>query len=404
MFFQYVIWGSWYVTVNTYLTRTLHFTGTEAGAAFSTVSVACLISPFFVGLVADRFFATERVMAVLYLLGAVCMVALTKVTSFASVYTLLLAFNLCYFPTIALSNSIAMQQVADPGRDFPPIRVMGTLGWIAINLVVGFMGVEAETTPFVLAAMACVLMAIFSVTALPHTPPPGRGQAVTVRRILGLDALAMLKDRPYLVFVVASILACVPLTFYYSFTNPYLNDVGVVNAAGKMTIGQASEVIMMLAMPVAFRLLSVRGILLLGLSAWAVRYMLLALGDPGAGMWMFYIAIALHGVCYDFFFVAGQLYTDQVAPANLRSTAQGFITLVTYGIGMLVGSLLSGGVLDYFTQTTTAGVTRNWASFWLSSAGMSFAILLLVLLFFRTSVRIRASRAGSSPAGAEAPA
>ncbi len=198
----------------------------------------------------------------------------------------------------------------------------------------------------------------------------------------------MLKDRSYLVFVIASILACIPLTFYYSFTNPYLNDVGVVNAAGKMTLGQMSEVVMMLAMPIAFRVLNVRGILLLGLSAWALRYVLLAFGNPGAGMWMFYIAILLHGVCYDFFFVAGQLYTDQAAPAHLRSTAQGFITFVTYGIGMLIGSLLSGGILDYFSTTTATGVVRNWQSFWLSSAAMSFVITLLVLFFFKSQARV----------------
>src|SRR6476620_4938134 len=388
MFLQYVIWGSWYVTLNTYLTSTCHFSGTEAGAAFSTVSIACLVSPFFVGLVADRFFSTERVMAVLYALGAVCMVLLSRVTTFAGVFGLLLAFCLCYFPTIALSNSIAMQQVKDPGRDFPPIRVMGTLGWIAVNLVIGFMAVEAMTTPFLIAAGACVVMCLYSIVALPHTPPPARGQQVTISRILGLDALAMLKDRSYLVFVIASILACIPLTFYYSFTNPYLNDVGVVNAAGKMTLGQMSEVALMLLMPLIFRVSSVRGILLSGLFAWSLGYVLLAYGNAGSGMWMFYAAILLHGICYDFFFVTGQLYTDQEAPAHLRSTAQGFITFVTYGVGMLIGSLLSGTALDYFTDD--AG-RRNWTGFWTSSAFMSFAIMLLVLIFFRSRRRIEAN-------------
>ena len=395
MFLQYVIWGAWYVTLNTYLTRTLGFSGTQAGAVFGTTAVASLVSPFFVGLVADRFFATERVLAVLYALGAVFVLLVTQVTSFSAVYGLLLAFCLCYFPTIALTNSITMQQVRDPGRDFPPIRTMGTIGWIVINLVVGFMRVEADRTPFVLAAGACVVMCVFSLMALPHTPPPARGQQVTVRRVLGLDALAMMKDRPYLVFVIASILACIPLTFYYSFTNPYLNDVGVVNAAGKMTLGQFSEVVMMLLMPVVFRAINVRKILLLGLFAWALRYVLLAFGDPGPGVWMFYIAIIVHGICYDFFFVTGQLYTDQQAPPHLRSTAQGFITFVTYGVGMLAGSLLSGGALDYFSTRSGAVVVRNWQSFWLSSAAMSFAIMLLVFFFFRTSARIRVSDAQS---------
>jgi nucleoside transporter len=393
MFLEYAIWGSWYVTLNTYLTGPLQFTGTQAGAAFGTTALASLVSPFFVGLIADRFFATEKVMAVLYAAGALCMVGLTQVTSFGAVYGLLLAFCLCFFPTISLTNSITMQQVTDPGRDFPPIRVMGTIGWIVITVMVGSMGVEATTTPFVLAAGVCAVMCIFSLVALPHTPPQARGQKVTVRGILGLDALAMLKDRPFMVFVVASVLACIPLTFYYSFTNPYLNDVGVANAAGKMSLGQVSELVMMLAMPLIFKAFTVRAILLLGLAAWAGRYVLLAYGDPGAGVWMFYIAIILHGVCYDFFFVTGQLYTDQEAPAHLRSTAQGFITFVTYGVGMFIGSLLSGVALDYFTTQGAAGLTRDWASFWLSSAAMSFAIFLLVALFFRSSVKITAAKA-----------
>jgi len=390
MFIQYIIWGAWYVTLNTYLTATLGFSGTQAGAIFGTTALASLVSPFFVGLVADRFFATERIMAALYAVSAVFIFLVTQVTSFGGVYGLLLAFCLCYFPTITLTNSITMQHVADPGRDFPPIRMMGTLSWILINLVVGFMRVEAGTTPFLLAAAACVVMSAYSLLALPHTPPPAKGQTVTLRRILGLDALAMLKDRPFLVFVIASVLACIPLTFYYSFTNAYLNQVGVGNAAGKMTLGQMSEVVMMLLMPAVFRAFSVRAILLMGLGAWALRYVLLAYGDPGPGVWMFYLAIIVHGVCYDFFFVTGQLYTDQEAPTHLRSTAQGFITFVTYGVGMLVGSLLSGGVLDYFSTTTAGVVTRDWTSFWLSSASMSFGIALLVFFFFRSPAKIQA--------------
>jgi nucleoside transporter len=403
MVLEYIIWGSWYVTITTYLTSTLHFSGTEAGAVFGTVSVASLVSPFFVGLVADRFFATERVMAALYVAGAVLIFLVTKVESFVAVYSLMLAFCLCYFPTIALTNSITMQQVADPGRDFPPIRVMGTLGWIAVNLVVGYMRVEADTTPFLIAAGACIVMAVYSLVALPHTPPRARGQKVTARQVLGLDALAMMKKRSYLVFVIASVLACIPLTFYYSFTNPYLNEVGVVNAAGKMTLGQVSEVVLLLLMPIVFRIVSVRGILLAGLLAWTVRYLLLAYGDPGPGMWMFYVAIMLHGICYDFFFVSGQLYTDQEAPPHLRSTAQGFITFVTYGLGMLVGSLLSGGALDYFSMTVDGTLVRNWTSFWLSSALMSFAIMLVVVFFFRDRTMIQSAGA-PAPAGGDAPA
>ena len=402
MFLQYVIWGAWYVTITTYLTQTLGFTGAQAGWVFSTVSIASLISPFFVGLVADRFFATERVMAFLYIVAAVLVYLVTTVTSFPAVFGLMLAFCLCYFPTVALTNSITMQSLKDPGKDFPPIRTLGTLGFIVVVSVVSLLQWEASANQFVFAAGASVLMAIYSLVALPHTPPPARGKQVSARQLLGLDALAMMKDRSYLVFVIASILACIPLTFYYSFTNAFLNDVGVVNAAGKMTLGQVSEVALMLLMPLIFRVSSVRGILLSGLFAWSLRYVLMAYGNAGSGMWMFYAAILLHGICYDFFFVTGQLYTDQEAPAHLRSTAQGFITFVTYGVGMLIGSLLSGSALDYFTTTTGGNPVRNWTGFWLSSALMSFAIMLLVLLFFRSSRRIQA--ASPAPAPSEVPA
>jgi nucleoside transporter len=389
MFIQYIIWGAWYVTLTNYLTSTLGFTGTQAGAVFGTTALASLVAPFFVGLVADRFFATERVMATLYALGAVLLVMVTRVTTFPAVYSLMLAFCLTYFPTIALTNAITMRQVANPGRDFPLIRVVGTIGWVVINAIVGFMKVEATTTPFLLGAGACVVMCVFSLVVLPHTPPPARGQKVTVRGILGLDALAMMKDRSYLVFVIASFLACIPLTFYYSFTNLFLNEAGVVNAAGKMSLGQVSEIAMMIAMPLVFRVWSVRTILLLGLGSWALRYLLLSYGDAGVSVWMFYLAIVLHGVCFDFFFVTGQLYTDQEAPAHLRSTAQGFITVVTYGFGMLVGSFLSGYALDYFTTSTGGTPVRDWPSFWISSAAMSAVIGLLVLFFFRSRVMIR---------------
>jgi len=384
MLLNYIIWGSWYVTIGTYLNLTLKFTGIQTGAVFGTTALAALISPFFVGLIADRYFSTEKVLATLYLLGAVIVFAVTRVTSFPAVYGLILAYCLTYFPTIALTNSIAMQNVKNVSRDFPPIRMMGTLGWIVIGLVIGALGIEATSAPFMIAAGASLLMSIYSLIALPHTPPHAKGQKVTARSVLGLDALMMMKQPAFAVFIVASILACIPLTFYFSFTNDYLNSVGVQNAAGKMTLGQMSELGMMLLMPLIFRIASVRMILVAGLLSWAVRYALLAGGNPGSGMWMFYAAILLHGVCYDFFFMTGQLYTDQEAPAHLRATAQGFITFVTYGVGMFIGSFLSGYAVDFFTSPSG----RNWHGFWMSSAAMSAVILVLIVLFFRTPVRI----------------
>jgi nucleoside transporter len=269
------------------------------------------------------------------------------------------------------------------------IRVFGTLGWIAIGVVVGHLGVETSTVPFLLASGASVLMSLFSLT-LPHTPPPSKGQSITVRKVLGLDALVMLRRPSYAVFAVASILACIPLTFYFSFTNAYLNDLHVQNAAGKMALGQVSEVGMMLLMPFILRRVTVKSILLMGLVAWTVRYILLAYGDPGSAVWMFYVAILLHGICYDFFFMTGQLYTDQEAPPDLRSAAQGLITFMTYGVGMLVGSLISGRAVDYFSRASGGVVTRNWQGFWMSSALSAFLVLLLIAVFFRSRSRIQA--------------
>ena len=390
MFLTYVIWGAWYVTLSTYLTTTLHFTGTQAGAVFGTTALASMISPFFVGLVADRLFSTERVLSALHFIGAILLWQVASAQTFGAVYGLLLAYCLCYFPTIALTNSLLLQHVKDAGRDFPLIRVFGTLGWIAIGVAVGAMAIEESATPFLLAAGASVVMGLFSLI-LPHTPPTGKGEPFSVRKVLGLDALVMMKDRSFFVFAIASVLACIPLTFYFSFTNDYLNDVHVVNAAGKMTLGQASEVIMMLVMPFVLRRMSVKGILVMGLAAWAVRYTLLALGNAGPGVWMFYVAILLHGVCYDFFFMTGQLYTDQQAPVHLRSAAQGFITFMTYGVGMYAGSLISGNALDFFTIGAGATAVRDWRTFWLSSAAGAFVILLIVAVLFRSHAKIEAA-------------
>ncbi len=389
MFLNYVIWGAWYVTIGTYLTATLKFTGTQAGAVFGTSALASMVSPFIVGLIADRYFASERVLAVLHLIGAVLLYLVTQQTSFGAVYAIMFAYCLCYFPTVSLTNSLTLQNIKDPGRDFPLIRVFATLGWIFIGVIIGKLGVEASPVQFLIASGASVLMALFSLT-LPHTPPANKGQAVTLRGILGLDALVILKDQSFLVFVIASILACIPLTFYFSFTNAYLNASGVANAAGKMALGQASEVIMMLLMPFIFRKVSVKGILLLGLVSWSLRYALLAYGDPGAGMWMFYAAILLHGICYDFFFMTGQLYTDMQAPQNLRSAAQGLIIFLTYGIGMFAGALLSGTTVDYFTKTVNGAEVRDWQSFWLTSSAGAFVILLLLLVFFKNNAKVQA--------------
>lgn len=391
MFLNYFIWGAWYVTLNTYLTQTLKFSGTQAGWIFGAVALSCMVSPFFVGLVADRLLASEKTLALVHLLGAITMFAASRITDFWPLYFVLLAHCLCYMPTLALTNTLALRQMQDPGREFPIVRMFGTLGWIAIGWLVGSMKVEASATPFLIAAASSLAMSAYSLT-LPHTPPQASG-AVSVKTALGLDALAMLKDRSFAVLALASLLACIPLTFYFSFTNAFLNERGVENAAGKMTYGQAAEVVMMLLMPFIFKRVSVKGILLMGLAAWTIRYLLLAAGDPGGGVWMFYLAIALHGICYDFFFMTGQLYTDQQAPRHLRGAAQGFIQFVTYGVGMYVGSLLSGGVLDLFTKQVDGNPVRDWVPFWITAAGAAAVIFVLIAFFFSGKGRIQPSPA-----------
>jgi nucleoside transporter len=387
MFLNFIVWGCWYVTINTYLTTTLHFSGTQAGAVFGTTALASIISPFFVGLVADRFFSTERVLCAVHLIGAVLLYLVTKATSFVAVYSLMLTYCLCYFPTLALTTSITLKNCPD-ARQFPLFRVFGTFGWIVIGQIVGHFKIEASSAQFLLASGASVVTALFCLT-LPHTPPAGKGKAITARDILGLDALVMFKQRSYLIFAIASVLACIPLTFYFSFTNTYLNDVGVVNAAGKMTLGQVSEVGVMLIMPLVFRRVSVKAIFLIGLAAWSIRYGLLAYGNAGPAVWMFYVAIVVHGVCYDFVFVTGQLYTDQEAPPWLRNTAQGLYTFLTYGLGMFIGSQLSGIAVDYFSTNTDGHVVRHWTNFWLSSSLAAFVLFLAILVFFRGHTMIK---------------
>ena len=389
MFLNYFIWGAWYVTITAYLTSTLKFSGAQAGDVFGTFALACMISPFFVGLVADRFFSTERVLAALHLLGAVLLYLASKVTSFSGVWWLMLAYCVCYCPTIALTNSLTLRNVKNAGNEFPLIRVFATLGWIFIGVIVGWLHIETSATQLLLAAGASVVMALFCLT-LPHTPPTDQGKPITVRTVLGLDALVMMKRPSFLIFVIASVLACIPLTFYFSFTGAYLEELHLGNVAGKMTLGQVSEVGAMLLMPLIFRRFSLKAIMLGGLFAWSLRYGLLAYGNVDSLVWMFYLAILLHGICFDCFFMTGQLYTDQEAPPNLRSSAQGLLAFLTYGVGMYIGSRLSGVAVDYFTTGSGDTAQRNWNGFWLSSAAGAFVIFLLVAAFFHSGGKIRA--------------
>ena len=382
MFLQYFVWGAWYVTIGTWLNETLHFSGQQIGLAVGTTALAAMISPFFVGMVADRFFATERILAVLHLVGAVLIFFASTQTTFGPFYIVLLAYTLCYMPTLALSNSLSFHHMTDPGLEFPGVRVLGTIGWIVAGLLIGSLGLEASAMPLKIAAGISVVLGLFSL-ALPHTPPQRVGTRVTLNDVLGLDALKLMRERSFAIFVLGSFLVCIPLQFYYAFTNPFLNELGVTNAAGKMTLGQGSEIFFMLVMPWFFRRLGVKYMLLIGMAAWATRYLLFAFGNNGALVWMLYAGILLHGICYDFFFVTGQIYIDRKAPGDLRAAAQGFIAFVTLGFGMFIGSWLSGVVVDAMTFPAGSAVAHDWPRIWMVPAAGAAVILLLFAVLFR---------------------
>jgi nucleoside transporter len=381
MFLEFFIWGAWFVTLGTYLLLGLKFTGTQTAQAYSTMPWGAIVAPFLVGMVADRFFAAEKVLGVLHLAGAVLLYYVSTVTDPAAVFGVLLAYALCYNPTLALVNAISFNQMSSPEKQFPAIRVLGTAGWIVANWIVNWLGVAAQATPLRIAAACSAFLGVFSFF-LPHTPPKSLGRKVTVRDVLGLDALTLMKERSFAVFVIGSLLICIPLAFYYTFANPFLIEKGIANATAKMTMGQVSELVFMLVMPFFFVRLGVKKMLLVGMLAWTGRYLLFAFGDPSGLVWMYYLGILLHGVCFDFFFVTGQIYVDNTAPKAIQASAQGFITLITYGVGMLIGNWVSGPVVDRYATVVGDAVVHDWQSIWLWPAAMAFVVLLLFAAFF----------------------
>jgi nucleoside transporter len=378
MFVEYFIWGGWYVTLGTWLSSGLHFSGEQVGLAAGTTAVGAMIAPFLVGLIADKLFATQVVLAVLHLAGAVLLFAASTQSGFAHLYWLVLLYSLCFMPTLALTNSLAFRQMREPKLEFGPIRVLGTLGWIVAGLVVGSLKWESTARPMQMAAAASVVMGVYCLT-LPATPPLAREARLSLATIFPREAVALLRERSMAVFVMAAFLICIPLQFYYAFTNLFLNETGVANAAGKMTGGQMSELGCMLLIPWFFRRLGVKYMLVAGMLAWALRYVLFAFGGVGDRVWMLWVGILLHGICYDFFFVTGQIYIDRKAPVSLRAAAQGLMTFITYGVGMFVGSWLSGAVVEHYTL----GVGHDWRAIWLFPAAASVAVLVLFLMTFK---------------------
>jgi nucleoside transporter len=395
MFLEFFIWGAWFVTLGTFLNNNLNASGPETGAVFSTQSWGAIIAPFIIGLIADRYFNAEKILGVLHICGAILMYQMYNATDISVFYPYVLSYMILYMPTLALVNSVSFNQMQDPEKEFSSIRIWGTIGWIAAGLLISFMfhwdsqnGVKEGLlkNTFLMAGIGSIILGVFSFL-LPKTPPKGAGDKITVSDILGLDALKLLKDKNFLIFFISSILICIPLAFYYQNANNFLTNIGVDNPTGKMTIGQASEVLFLLALPFFFKKFGFKKTILVGMLAWAVRYLLFAYGNAGELSFMLITGIALHGICYDFFFVAGQIYTNSKAGDKFKSSAQGLITLATYGIGMLIGFMVAGQITEIY-KTNGA---EDWKMIWLIPAGIAFVVFLIFALLFNDKTKTEPS-------------
>lgn len=388
MFLEFFIWGGWFVTLGIYLPNTLKSTGAQIADAYSSQPWGAIIAPFIIGLIADRFFNAERVLGVLHLIGAFLMYQLANAQDFATFYPYVMAYMLAYMPTLALVNSISFNQMTDPAKEFSHIRVWGTVGWIVAGLAISFVfqwdspegiknGLLKNT--FIMTAIASAILGVFSFT-LPKTPPKMKDEKANISTILGLDAFKLFSNRNFLIFFISSVLICIPLAFYYQHAGQFLGEIGVKNPAGKMTIGQISEVFFMLFLPIFFKKYGFKKTILFGMLAWVIRYVLFAYGNSGELVFMLLTGIALHGICYDFFFVSGQIYTDSKAGDKFKSAAQGLITLATYGIGMLVGFWVAGKITDSYLISENS---HNWQKIWVIPAAFAFGVLILYALLFR---------------------
>ena len=387
MFLQFFIWGGWFVTLGTFLGNNLGAPGAEISMAFSTQSWGAIIAPFIIGLIADRYFNAERILGILHLTGAVLMYQLYNATDFAGFYPYVLAYMILYMPTLALVNSVSFRQMTDTTKQFPYIRVFGTIGWIAAVNLISLLSWDSETSiqqgllknTFLMVSIASALLGLYSFS-LPKTPPQaGKNEKPGVSQVLGLDALKLLRDRNFLIFFIASIFICIPLAFYYQNLSPFLTESKVVNSSSWTSVGQVSEVFFMLFLPVFFKRFGFKKTIVLGMLAWAVRYVLFAYGGSSTLFFMVVIGIMLHGICYDFFFVSGQIYTDSKAGEKYKSSAQGLIALATYGLGMLIGFWVAGQITDAYV----IGEDHHWKNIWLYPAGFATVVLVLFSLSFK---------------------
>jgi nucleoside transporter len=381
MFLEFFIWGGWFVTMGTFLSQAFNASGAQLAQAYETQSIGAIIAPFIIGLIADRYFSAQKILGFLHIIGAILLYMAGSSDDFPSFYPFVLLYMILYMPTLALVNSVAFRQMSDPSKEFPPIRVFGTIGWIVAGLVIGTLGWESQKLlayTFYLTASASALLGIFSFM-LPSTPPTADKGSYSIRKILGLDALSLLNDKKYLIFFISSILICIPLAFYYQHANQFLNELGMARAAAVMTLGQISEALFILLLPIFLKRYGIKTTLIVGMLAWVVRYLLFAYGDVGEKSWMLIFGVILHGICYDFFFVSGQIYTDNKAGEQFKSSAQGLITLATYGLGMLVGFRLAG----YITDQYILDAGHNWTQIWIIPSGFAFFVLIFFMLTFK---------------------
>ena len=392
MFLEFFIWGAWFVTLGTFLSKNLNATEFEKANVFSTQSWGAIIAPFIIGLIADRFFNAEKILGILHLIGAVLMYMMFKSENTAAFYPFVLSYMILYMPTLALVNSVSFRQMQNPEKEFPSIRIWGTIGWILAGLSISYIfhwdNEQNNTTndtlrnTFLMASIASAVLGLFSFT-LPKTPPKKAGQGASISQILGLDALQLLKDKNFLVFFISSILICIPLAFYYANANVFLTDVGLENPTAKMAIGQVSEVLFLLLIPFLFKRFGFKNTILIGMLAWAVRYLLFAYGNAGELSFMLILGIALHGICYDFFFVSGQIYTDAKAGERYKSSAQGLITLATYGIGQLIGFWVAGYIGNKYKELASVSIGDFWQHVWLVPAGIAAVVCFLFAVVFK---------------------
>jgi nucleoside transporter len=388
MFLEFFIWGSWYTTIGVYMTN--HNMGNLTHWPYTVNPIAAIVAPFFVGLIADRFFATQKVLGTLHILGALFMFLTPSATGSPVLFiVLLLLYNLCYMPTMSLANTVCFHKMSDQEKEFPLIRVFGTLGWIIAGLIISFVlsrfvaGKAEETAmPLYMTATASLLLGIYSFF-LPNTPPLAAGRKVSASSIIGVDALKQLASPSFFIFLLSSFLICIPLAAYYNFTQIFLEGIQFKNIAATQTIGQVSETLFMVLMPFFFLRLGVKWMLAAGMLAWVIRYALFALGAPDQVSWMILTGIALHGICYDFFFVTGQIYVDKKANPLIRAQAQGLIVFVTYGVGMLVGAQTAGAVYNSYLGSAKSLTLGQWQSFWWLPAAFALAVLVFFVVTFK---------------------